>query len=450
MVRHNLIRGIRQAFFISKKTCPSNPSVSSFPLLEGIFENQPVSPFIVNLQKFSSTSKSPIIRGTDGYILPHGGKLVDRLVTEKTKKEELLESCEGNFLDLSDRNACDVELLVNGGFSPLEGFMNKEVYDNVVEHMRIPESSLLFGLPVVLDCPPRSFPEGSRVALQYKGEAIGVMEVESEWKPDKTKEAKLCYGTTSLEHPGVHMISLQRHSHYLSGPLWGLSLPPRPFPCLSPSSLRLSLPPSSSIVAFQCRNPLHKAHWELCKRALEAENVGEDAVVLVHPTCGPTQSDDIPGTVRFRTYEVLKEELNNERVRWAYLPYSMHMAGPREAIQHMIIRKNYGCTHFIIGRDMAGCKNFSGEDFYGPYDAQDFAKEHAKELGMETVPSLNVVYTKEEGYLTADIAKEKGLSPLKLSGTEFRKRLRSGEEIPDWFAFKSVVDVLREEVQSSS
>ena len=157
-----------------------------------------------------------------------------------------------------------------------------------------------------------------------------------------------------------------------------------------------------------------------------------------------TQGDDIPGAVRFQTYKRLAEELNNSRIRWAYLPYSMHMAGPREALQHMIIRKNYGCTHFIIGRDMAGCKSsVSGADFYGPYQAQDFARDNASELGMETVPSLNLVYTEEEGYVTAEHAEARGLHVKKLSGTQFRKMLRSGEEIPEWFAFRSVVDVLR-------
>jgi sulfate adenylyltransferase len=198
------------------------------------------------------------------------------------------------------------------------------------------------------------------------------------------------------------------------------------------------------VVAFQCRNPIHRAHYELFTRALEAPNVSKGAVVLVHPTCGPTQEDDIAGEVRFATYERLAAEVANPRIRWAYLPYAMHMAGPREALQHMIIRKNYGCTHFIIGRDMAGCKSsLSGEDFYGPYEAQDFAREQATELGMETVPSLNLVYTEEEGYVTAEHAQARGLHIRKLSGTQFRQMLRGGEEIPEWFAFRSVVEVLR-------
>ena len=155
----------------------------------------------------------------------------------------------------------------------------------------------------------------------------------------------------------------------------------------------------------------------------------------------------IPGVVRYRTYEVLKKETADPKVHWAYLPYSMHMAGPREAIQHMIIRKNYGCTHFIIGRDMAGSKScLDGEDFYGAYDAQDLAKAYSEELGVKTVPSLNIVYTEEKGYVTADVADKEGLTLKKLSGTKFRQMLRGGEDIPEWFAYPSVVKVLQENI----
>ena len=157
------------------------------------------------------------------------------------------------------------------------------------------------------------------------------------------------------------------------------------------------------------------------------------------------QADDIPGTVRYKTYEVLKEETANPRVFWEYLPYSMHMAGPREAIQHMIIRKNFGCTHFIIGRDMAGSKSsITGEDYYGAFDAQDTARANSEKLGVTPVPSLNLVYTAEEGYVTDEEAKSKDLEIRKLSGTKFRQMLRGGEDIPEWFAFKSVVKVLRD------
>jgi sulfate adenylyltransferase len=376
-----------------------------------------------------------------GLISPHGGSLVNLVVPEAER--EALKAGVSRRIECSDRNACDVELLVVGGFSPLRGFMHKQDYDAVVAGHRT-TSGLLFGLPIVFDTDDDSIAVGDQLLLTYRGQELAVLMVESRWEPDKACEAQGCYGTTSIEHPAVKMIATERGRIYLGGSVHGLELPSRVFPCKTPAEVRATLPEGQSVVAFQCRNPIHRAHYELFTRALEAANVSEQGVVLVHPTCGPTQDDDIAGEVRFQTYERLAGEVNNPRIRWAYLPYSMHMAGPREALQHMIIRKNYGCTHFIIGRDMAGCKSsLSGEDFYGPYQAQDFARDNASELGMETVPSLNLAYTEEEGYVTAEHAGARGLHIRKLSGTQFRQMLRGGEEIPEWFAFRSVVEVLR-------
>ena len=374
-------------------------------------------------------------------IAPHGGSLVDLMVP--AVEREAVKASATKVVECSDRNACDVELLVVGGFSPLRGFMPQADYDAVVATNRT-TSGLLFGLPIVFDTPDASIGLGDRLLLTYRGQDLAVFTVESKWEPDKAKEAKGCYGTTSIEHPAVKMIATERGRFYLGGRVQGLALPSRVFPCKTPAEVRSNLPEGQDVVAFQCRNPIHRAHYELFTRALDASNVSSAGVVLVHPTCGPTQDDDIAGEVRFQTYERLAAEVNNPRIRWAYLPYSMHMAGPREALQHMIIRKNYGCTHFIIGRDMAGCKSsLSGDDFYGPYQAQDFARDNAPELGMETVPSLNLVYTEEEGYVTAEHAETRGLHVKKLSGTQFRQMLRGGEEIPEWFAFRSVVEVLR-------
>ena len=376
-----------------------------------------------------------------GVIAPYGGTLVDLMVP--SAEQPALKASATKTLECSDRNACDVELLVVGGFSPLRGFMHQEDYDAVVSGHRT-SAGHLFGLPIVMDTDRDDVVVGDKLLLTYKGQELALLEVEDKWEPNKVVEAQGCYGTTSLEHPAVRMIAMERKCFYLGGTLKGLELPSRVFPCKTPAEVRSDLPHGEDVVAFQCRNPIHRAHYELFTRALHAQNVSENAVVLVHPTCGPTQQDDIPGSVRFETYERLAAEVNNERIRWAYLPYAMHMAGPREALQHMIIRRNYGCTHFIIGRDMAGCKSsLSGDDFYGPYDAQNFAKECAPELTMETVPSLNLVYTQEEGYVTAEHAEARGLHVKKLSGTQFRKMLRGGEEIPEWFAFKSVVEVLR-------
>ncbi|MFL0792785.1 MAG: sulfate adenylyltransferase [Prochlorococcus sp.] len=387
------------------------------------------------------TASSPASAQRSAVISPYGGTLVDLMVSPDQR--DALKAGVSKTLECSDRNACDVELLVVGGFSPERGFMDQTNYDAVVSGHRT-TSGMLFGLPIVMDTDREDVEIGDRLLLTYKGQDLAVLQVEDKWAPDKVLEAKGCYGTTSLEHPAVRMIATERKRFYLGGTLQGLELPSRVFPCKTPAQVRGELPAGEDVVAFQCRNPIHRAHYELFTRALSASNVSEQAVVLVHPTCGPTQQDDIPGSVRFQTYERLAAEVDNPRIRWAYLPYAMHMAGPREALQHMIIRRNYGCTHFIIGRDMAGCKSsLTGDDFYGPYDAQNFARECAPDLAMETVPSLNLVYTEEEGYVTAEHAEARGLHVKKLSGTQFRKMLRSGEEIPEWFAFRSVVDVLR-------
>jgi sulfate adenylyltransferase len=377
--------------------------------------------------------------------VPHGGTLIDLFADDKAAAKAGVDKT----IELTDRQSCDVQLLCNGGFSPLTGFMSEKEYDSVVNTMRL-SNNLIFGLPVVMDTNDDSIKEGSKILMTYKGTDMAVMTVSSKWSPDKPKECLQAYGTATIEHPGVRMVAMERGSTYIGGDVVGIDTPTRDFPCETPAEVRSKLPAGVDVVAFQCRNPVHRAHYELFTRALDAPNVGEEAVVLVHPTCGPTQEDDIPGEVRHKTYEVLIEETKDtaagKRTRWAYLPYSMHMAGPREAIQHMMIRKNFGCTHFIVGRDMAGSKSsVTGDDFYGAYEAQDIAKANADELGVQAVPSLNLVYTEEADYVTADEAKEKNYSLKKLSGTKFRQMLRAGEDIPEWFAFKSVVAVLRAE-----
>jgi len=381
-------------------------------------------------------------KDTNGLIPPYGGELKNLILKDKNLKNDLISKATYEF-ECSERNACDVELLMVGAFSPLEGFMDENNYNSVIKNNRNTDG-LLFGLPIVFDSNNERVKAGETILLTYKKQKIAVLEVISKWEPDKSLEAELCYGTNSLDHPAVKMIFNERGRFYIGGRVYGFELPIREFPCKTPEEVRSTLPSNHDVVAFQCRNPIHRAHYELFTNALLSDNVSSNSVVLVHPTCGPTQQDDIPGKVRYLTYKELEEEISDERIKWAFLPYSMHMAGPREALQHMIIRRNYGCTHFIIGRDMAGCKSSStGEDFYGPYDAQNFANKCADELMMQTVPSKNLVYTKEKGYITAEEAKEFNYEIMKLSGTEFRKKLRNGEPIPEWFAFKSVVDVLR-------
>jgi len=326
--------------------------------------------------------------------------------------------------------------------------MTEEAYDGVVKDMRLPEKQL-FGLPVTLDIslsgPAGKVKKGDKVLLQYGGQDVAVLEAESIWKPNKVVEAQQCYGTTSLEHPTVEALVAELGEYYMGGRLHGLASPQFRYKVMKPSEVRSELPGGNKpVVAFQNRNPIHRAHFELLKCAQQDV---KDSILLVHPTCGPTQPGDIDGVVRIDTYEALKKETAKEypMFRWAYLPYSMKMAGPREAIQHMIIRKNFGATHFIIGRDMAGTKStITGDDFYGAYDAQEMGKKHSAELAVTVTSYENMVYLgPEEGYVQESVAKKQGKKVVKLSGTEFRRRLRSGEDIPDWFAFKSVVDILR-------
>jgi len=374
---------------------------------------------------------------------PHGGTLVDLIAKSDDEKSAAIAKAT-KVIQASPRQLCDVELIMNGGFSPLTGFMDEATYNCVVENMELPDG-LIFGLPVVFDTDDEDLQPGDIALIKDGDRDIATIEFTDKYLPNKPLECLKCYGTSEIEHPGSLMVATERGKYYMGGKVTGLNIPIRDFVCATPAEVRANLPDDKDVVAFQCRNPVHRAHYELFTRALDAEEVGDDGIVLVHPTCGPTQADDIPGTVRYKTYEVLKEETANPRVNWAYLPYSMHMAGPREAIQHMMIRKNFGCTHFIIGRDMAGSKSsVTGEDFYGAYDAQEIAKANSERLGVTPVPSLNLVYTEEEGYVTADVAEEKGLTKKSLSGTKFRKMLRGGDDIPEWFAFKSVVSVLRE------
>merc|ERR1740139_1353943 len=305
--------------------------------------------------------------------------------------------------------------------------MDEASYNSVVESMELP-NGLIFGLPVVFDTDSEDLQPGMTVLLKDGDLPIATVEFTDKFLPNKPLECLKCYGTSEIEHPGALMVATERGAYYMGGKVTGLNLPARDFPCKTPAEVRAELPDDKDVVAFQCRNPVHRAHYELFTRALDDPLVGKDGIVLVHPICGPTQADDISGVTRYKTYEVLKEETANDRVFWEYLPYSMHMAGPREAIQHMMIRKNFGCTHFIIGRDMAGSKSsITGEDYYGAYDAQDIARAKAEQLGVTPAPSLNLVYSEEKGY-----------EVKKLSGTKFRTMLRAGEDIPEWFAFKSV------------
>lgn len=322
---------------------------------------------------------------------PHGGKLVD-LLAGQPPAATLLATATAPRHELTERQSCDLELLLNGGFSPLQGFMTQAEYTSVLAHKRLPEQQL-WGMPVVLDTNDAAVAKvGAVVPLYYGGVPCAVMEVESVWEADKAAEAFAVFGTPSVEHPGVYDLVSNRGKWYFGGKVKGIALPTRTVPCATPAQIRGELKAAAAasgtatapaVVAFQCRNPIHKAHFELVKRAL-----GDVAgcTVLVHPTIGPTQPDDIDGVVRVATYRALEAEVADPKIKWAFLPFNMRMAGPREALQHMIVRKNFGATHFIVGRDMAGTKSSrTGVDFYGPYDAQVEAKAVAAELAVTVV-----------------------------------------------------------------
>jgi 3'-phosphoadenosine 5'-phosphosulfate sulfotransferase (PAPS reductase)/FAD synthetase len=265
---------------------------------------------------------------------PHGGKLVDLRASSAAAGGALLARASAS-LELTERQACDVELLVNGGFSPLTGFMTKTEYESVLAHGRLPEQQL-WALPITLDTSDAAAAKvGAVVALRYKGVPVAALEVSSSWTPNRVAEAHAVFGSANAEHPGVLDLLTERGKWYVGGRVTGLAPLARSIACASPAEVRSKLPPGASVVAFQCRNPIHKAHFELVRRSLEEV---KDCVVLVHPTVGPTQPDDIPGDVRVETYKALAAELANPRLVWEFLPFNMRMAGPREAIQHMIIR----------------------------------------------------------------------------------------------------------------
>jgi len=352
--------------------------------------------------------------------------------------------------DLTPRQICDLELLMNGGFYPLKGFQNEVDYNGVVENMHTTEGTL-WPIPITLDVSEEfadTLELGQDIALRdQEGVILGTMTVTDRWTPDKSKEAEMVFGTDDPAHPAVNYLHNTAGKIYLGGPVTGIQ-PPVHYDFRShrdtPNELRAYFRKMSwrKIVAFQTRNPLHRAHQELTFRAArEAE-----ASLLIHPVVGITKPGDIDHFTRVRCYEAVLNKYPASTTTVSLLPLAMRMAGPREAVWHGIIRKNYGCTHLIVGRDHAGPgKNSQGEDFYGPYDAQDLFRANMDEIGIEMIDFRNMVYVQERAqYEPADeIADKDSVTILSISGTELRRRLVEGLEIPDWFSFPEVVAELR-------
>ena len=352
--------------------------------------------------------------------------------------------------NLTPRQICDLELLMNGGFNPLKGFLSEEDYNGVVENMRL-SNGQLWPMPITLDVSEEfaaSIELGQDIALRdLEGVILATMTVTDRWTPDKSYETEKVFGADDQAHPAVNYLHNTAGKVYLGGPVTGIQQPVHyDFRGRrdTPNELRAYFRKLGwrKVVAFQTRNPLHRAHQELTFRAAKEAQ----ANLLIHPVVGMTKPGDVDHFTRVRCYEAILDKYPASTTTMSLLNLAMRMAGPREAVWHGLIRANHGCTHFIVGRDHAGPgKNSAGKDFYGPYDAQDLFREHQSEIGCEMVDFKHMVYVEERAqYEPADeIADKDKVTILNISGTELRRRLSEGLEIPEWFSFPEVVKELR-------
>ncbi len=379
---------------------------------------------------------------------PHAGTLVDLLVGPRRATELQDESRPWPSWDLTPRQLCDLELLANGGFSPLRGFMARADYESVRDRMRLADGTL-WTMPITLDVAEAvatSLVPGSMLALRDpEGVMLAALHVEEVWTADRVAEAEAVFGTTNHEHPGVATLLERSHPYLVGGRIEAIHLPAHyDFRSLrlTPAELRAEFARLgwSRVVAFQTRNPMHRAHQELTSRA--ARETG--ANLLIHPVVGMTKPGDVDHYTRVRCYQSILATYPPRMAKLSLLPVAMRMGGPREAVWHAIIRKNYGCTHFIVGRDHAGPgSDSSGRPFYGPYDAQELLRRHEDELGVEMVPFQNMVYVQElDRYFPEDQVPARA-TVLNLSGTELRRRLQRGADIPRWFSFPEVARELQ-------
>jgi sulfate adenylyltransferase len=350
--------------------------------------------------------------------------------------------------DLTPRQLCDLELILNAGFSPLTGFLGKADFDGVCEHMRL-AGGQLWPIPVTLDVTEEvadGLAAGDKVALRDpEGVMLAVLTVEEMWPLDREAKALAVYGTTDRTHPGVAHLYERTNNIAVGGTVAGVQLPQHyDFVRLrnTPREVRARFEKLGwrKVVAFQTRNPMHRAHFELTLRAARQL----EANLLIHPVVGMTKPGDVDHYTRVRCYQRVLRRYPHNTAMLSLLPLAMRMGGPREALLHAIIRKNYGCSHFIVGRDHAGPGNdVSGKPFYGPYDAQELLRQHQDEIGIEMVPFQMVAYVEElDAYRPLDEVEE-GARVLTLSGTELRDRLADGREIPEWFTFPEVATELQ-------
>ncbi|HIJ53924.1 MAG TPA: bifunctional sulfate adenylyltransferase/adenylylsulfate kinase [Planctomycetes bacterium] len=381
-------------------------------------------------------------------IGPHGGTLVNLVVGQERAEELRGLSRDCPSWDLKPRQICDLELLANGGFSPLRSFLCRSDYDSVCEKMRLADGTI-WPIPITLDVSEavaKNLDTGSMLALRDpEGVLLAAMNVEEVWQGERMQEAEQVFGTVNPEHPGVAYLINGTEQWYVGGKLECLQLPNHYDFVelrLTPQQLRERFTAIGwrHVVAFQTRNPMHRAHQELTFRAAREL----EANLLIHPVVGLTKPGDVDHYTRVRCYLSILGHYPHNTAMISLLPLAMRLGGPREAILHAIIRKNYGCTHLIVGRDHAGPgSDSSGRPFYGPYDAQEVFQSHQDELGMQMVPFKMMVYVEDrDEYMPVDEVPE-GASVKTLSGTELRGRLAEGRDIPSWFSFPEIVEELR-------
>ena len=350
--------------------------------------------------------------------------------------------------DLTPRQICDLELLMNGGFYPLKGFLTEADYNNVVEDMHLTTGDL-WPMPVTLDV-SQGFADqvepGQDIALRdQEGVILAILSVTDKWTPNKSNEAEKVFGADDLAHPAVNYLHNVAGPVYLGGPITGIQQPTHyDFRGRrdTPNELRAHFRKLGwrRIVAFQTRNPLHRAHQELTFRAAREAQ----ANLLIHPVVGMTKPGDVDHFTRVRCYEAVLDKYPAATTHLSLLNLAMRMGGPREAVWHGIIRRNHGLTHMIVGRDHAGPgKNSQGQDFYDPYAAQELFRKYQSEIGIEMVDFKQMVYVQERAQYEPRDEVEEGATILDISGTELRRRLREGLEIPEWFSFPEVVTQLR-------
>lgn len=380
-------------------------------------------------------------------ITPYGGELIDLTVSGDERTKLIKKANSFCSIQLTLRSLCDLELLATGAFSPLLCFMGEEDYYSVLKDMRLKDRTL-FPIPITLPVSENaSFKIGDDIALRdLRNDLIAVMKVKEILKKDLLEEAKCVFGTTDVRHPLVAEMYTWGEK-YISGPIKLINLPKHyDFKDLrlTPSEVRklLSKMGYSNVVAFQTRNPMHRIHEELTKRAANEIN----GALLIHPVVGLTKPGDVNHYTRVRSYkELVNKYYDSKRTALSLLPLAMRLAGPREALWHAIIRRNYGANHFIVGRDHASPgKDSRGKPFYGPYDAQNLLKEYSDEIGVKMTPFNELVYlTEEDRYEEHDRVPEE-VKKVKISGSEIRNLLEKGKELPEFFIRPEVVDVLRE------